>query len=181
MELEFEEYDFEEWEDDKILFEKEDWVGLLKLRHKRAEKQPSDLYAQQRYAEALILNKKYKEALDLVSPLYQENHESGFGISEILDALFGLGKTEKDFSWISKPSILRLDQNTLDLCIEYLKGKRKYVSVTNIYVKLIMHADYSTFNEKQLAEFLLKNSQTFDFTGNKEYYWDIELKLKKKK
>ncbi|MDB9874547.1 hypothetical protein OAC97_04755 [Flavobacteriaceae bacterium] len=51
-------YGIEDWEDDMILFEKEDWVGLLKLRERRAKKQPTDLYAQERLAEALNLNKR---------------------------------------------------------------------------------------------------------------------------
>jgi len=173
--------DFEDWEGDKILFEKEDWVGLLNLRQVRAKKQPSDLYAQQRYAEVLILNKKYKEALDFIGPLYEENHEFGFGISEILDALFGLGKTENDFEWITKPEIFKLDKRTLNRCIEFLKGKSKYASMLDVYGKLLMQADYLAFNEKELTEFLIQDTMPFDFTGNKEFFWDIEIKLKKKK
>lgn len=38
-------YVFEEWEGEAYFFEKEDWIGLLKLRHKRDENRKSDLYA----------------------------------------------------------------------------------------------------------------------------------------
>jgi len=63
--------DFEDWEDDANLFYKEDWKGLLQLREERARRHPEDLSAQQRYGEALILNKKYSEAIEFLTPLYQ--------------------------------------------------------------------------------------------------------------
>jgi hypothetical protein len=33
-------YGVEDWEDDKILYEEEDWPSLLKLREERAKKNP---------------------------------------------------------------------------------------------------------------------------------------------
>lgn len=95
--------DFEEWEGDADLIDAEDWKGLLKLREQRAKNNPDDLYDQHGYGEALILNKKYQKALDYITPYYQDYHELEFGISIIMDALIGLGKTEKDFKWINQP------------------------------------------------------------------------------
>jgi len=181
MDYQENDYGIEDWEDDYILFEEEDWAGLLKLRNERAKKQPSDLYAQQRFAEALNLNKKYKETLDFITPIYKKNYDSGFGISEIMDALLGLGKTENDFDWITIPLILKLDNYSLNLCLEILEGKRKYSRLTDIYVNILMRADYLTFNEEGLAEFLLQNSNLFDIKGDENYFFDIELKMKKKK
>ncbi|MBA7673515.1 hypothetical protein ES703_81713 [subsurface metagenome] len=173
-------YGLEDWEDDKILFEKEDWINLLKLREGRAKKNPSDLYAQQRFAEALNLNKRFADTLDFITPLYQDNYEVGFGIHEIIDALHGLGKSENDFDWIVKPKIIKLDSDALKLCVDFLKPKRKPSSITDIYCDLIMHGDYSGFNEEQLGEFLLKNTDTFDIKSDSEYLWDIKIKLKRK-
>ena len=173
-------YGFEDWEDDKILFEKEDWIELLKLREGRAKKQPSDLYAQQRFAEALNLNKRYKDTLDFITPIYQENYESGFGIQEIIDALYGLGKTENDFNWIAKPTVLKLDSDTLKLCVDFLRLKKKAKSITDIYCELIMKSDYCTFNEEGLGKYLVKHPDTFDIKKESEYFWDIELKIKRK-
>ena len=172
-------YGFEDWEDDKILFEKEDWIELLKLREGRAKKQPSDLYAQQRFAEALNLNKRYKDTLDFITPIYQENYESGFGIQEIIDALYGLGKTENDFNWIAKPTVLKLDSDTLKLCVDFLRLKKKAKSITDIYCELIMKSDYCTFNEEGLGKYLVKHPDTFDIKKESEYFWDIELKIKR--
>lgn len=173
-------YGLEDWEDDKILYEKEDWLRLLKLREERAKKNPSDLYAQQRFAEALNLNKRFADALKFITPLYRDNYEVGFGIHEIIEALHGLGKSESDFSWIVKPKIIKLDSDTLRLCVEFLKPKRKPSSISDIYCDLIMQGDYYDFNEEQLAEFLLKNTDTIDIKTDSEYHWDMEIKLKRK-
>jgi hypothetical protein len=174
-----EDNDFEEWEGDANLIDDENWVGLLELRKQRAQKRPLDLYAQQGFADALVINKKYAEAIEFLKPLYSKHYESGFGIHEILDALYGLGKTEDDFNWIIKPNIFKLDKELINKCIVFLKGKRKHVSAITIFGDLIMHADYLTFNEEELSEFLLKNDNTFDFIGDKKYYFDMEFKLKR--
>jgi hypothetical protein len=155
-------YGLEDWEDDNLLFEKEDWPNLLKLREERVKKNPSDLYAQQRLAEALNLNKRFADTLEFITPLYRDNYEVGFGIHEIIRALYGLGKSESDFNWIVKPKIIKLDSDTLRLCVEFLKPKRKPSSISDIYCDLIMQGDYCDFNEEQLAEFLLKSKDSID-------------------
>ena len=147
---EYDEYDdFEEWEGDADLINEEDWKGLLKLSEQRAKSKPDDLYAQERYGEALILNQKYQQALDYIIPYYQVYHELKFGISRIMDALIGLGKTEKDFNWIKMPKVLRLDQSTINLCKTNLKGKRSFTTVLDLYFSLMHMADYLTFKEQE--------------------------------
>ena len=64
-------YGLEDWEDDMILYEKEDWPSLLKLREESAIKNPTDLYAQQRFTEALNLNKRFADTLEFITPLYR--------------------------------------------------------------------------------------------------------------
>ena len=174
-------YDFEEWEGDTYFFDKEDWAGLLNLRKETAKRRPSDLYAQARYAEALNLNKKYKETIDFMTPLYKRNYDCGFGINEILDALYGLGKKEDDFAWIEKPVVLKLNKNTLDLCKKFLMGKRKHASILSVYENLLMQADYLTFKEQELSDYLIKHTDIFNFTGDKSEFFDLEIKLNKKR
>jgi hypothetical protein len=173
-------YGLEDWEDDKILFENEDWINLLELREERAKNAPSDLYAQQRFAEALNLNKRFADTLDFITPIYHNNYETGFGIHEIIDALYGLGKSENDFNWIVKPKVIKLDSDALKLCVDFLKLKRKPSSITDLYCDLIMHGDYSSFDEEQLGAFLLKNINTFEIKSDSVYFWDMKIKLKRK-
>ena len=155
-------YDPERWEGDYELYVNEDWIGLLRLREQEAKKHPNDLYAQQRYAEALNINKKYAEALDFITPLYQKNYDVGFGVSEIVDALYGLGKTKNDYNWISKPVILTLDSDTVQFCADLIKNKRKNVSISDLYIDLITKTDYCKFDESELAKFLVKFTDIFD-------------------
>ena len=169
--------DFEDWEDDANLIDKEDWKGLLQLREERARSSPEDLCAQQRYGEALVLNKKYSEAIDFLTPLYRIHYDEGFGIHEIMDALIGLGKTEKDFNWVTEPKVYRLNKQTLDLCIKTLKGKRKHLSIFNIYETFLYDADYIAFNEDNLSEFLLKYPEIFSFIGDRSFPQFLEVKL----
>jgi len=173
-------YGTESWEVDYELYEKEDWVGLLNLREKDARKHPSDLYAQQRYADALNLNKRFQDTLNFIAPLYQENFEIGFGIQEIVDALYGLGKTESDFIWINKPLILKLDYDTVQFCVDLLKSKRKFISINAIYGDLIIKADYCKFNESELAEYLVRFTDTFEIQLDNDFIMDSKLKVKKK-
>jgi len=169
----------DDWEEDCSLFENEDWAGLLNLRKERIIKNPEDLNAQQRYIEALNLNKKYIEALAVVIPIYKENYDEGFGIHEIMEALIGLGKTENDFNWIKKPRIFELDQITLKLCVDFLKTKRKFITVREIYGELFMEYDYLKFDENQFGEFLVSCTNEFTIQLNKDYVVYSKIMLKK--
>jgi hypothetical protein len=171
--------DFEEWEGDADLINEKNWKGLLKLREQRARRKPDDLYAQERYGEALILNQQYQQALDYMTPYYKVYHELEFGIGQIMDALIGLGKTEKDFNWIKKPRVLRLDQSTINLCKINLKGKKRFTKVLDLYFSLMFAADYLTFKEQEFSDFLRKNVNDFTCIGESTDYYNLSIKLKK--
>jgi hypothetical protein len=170
---------FEDWEADAYFINKEDWKGLLQLREKKARNNPNDLSAQQRFGEALVLNKKYSEAIDFLTPLYKIYHTEGFGIQEIMDSLVGLGKTEKDFNWATEPKIYRLNNQTLELCIKTLKGKRKHIDLFKVYEPFYFIADYIAFSQDELAEFLLKYTEIFSFEGDRSFPEFLTVKLRK--
>jgi tetratricopeptide (TPR) repeat protein len=100
---------YEDWEDDYELISNEDYEGLKKLRQMMVENNPEDIYAQWRLGEAYVLCKEYEKAIDYLKPLYINNPDNEDIQHLILDALFALGKSEKDFNWISTPKILRLN------------------------------------------------------------------------
>jgi len=181
-ELDFDQQiDFEVWEIEASLYEQEDWIGLLDLHKRQAEKYPTDLHRQEDYAIALNLNKKYAETIKLLEPLYRKNYEIGFGVSEIMEALVGLNKTEDDFDWVKKPTILKLDEKTINLCAEFFKRKRKPRSVSEIYSHLLTKADYLNFDEGSLAKYILNFSNLFDIIEESSDFQNIQIKLKKKK
>ncbi len=182
---ELEEYDefddFEDWEGDYLLFQEENWPELLKLRKARALNASSDLHAQEAYAIALNLNKMYEDTIDFLRPLYLENHDFKFGVGEIIEALYALGKTEDDFDWIEKPKLLKLGQDTLDFCRDYLKNKRKPVGIPDMHTGMLLNFDYVVFEVSDLEEFLSEHNDTFETSVNSKYSYDKVVKLKRLK
>jgi len=179
MDNDFDNYDFEEWEGDYQFIQEEDWAGLVKLRKQKAEKNPHDLHRQWRYGEALVLNQEFNLALEFLTPIYKREPEHMDVIHSILDALYGLGKTEKDFNWIEKPIVLKLNDETKDLCKDFLKNKRKPIPFTSLYEHLIFQSYYLTFKEKDLYVYL-KTVGLFKFSGDEKEFWDVDIKLLKK-
>jgi len=72
-----------------------------------------------------------------------------------LDALFALGKSENDFEWINKPSILEIE-DAIDECERFLIKKRKGVMISDLYCKLL-GINYLKFEEEDLFDALNKD------------------------
>lgn len=180
MDNKFDNIDIEEWEGDYHLIEEEDWAGLVKLRKQRAEKHLHDLHTQWSYGEALVFNQEFKQAIEFLTPLHNKDPYYPDVIHSILDALYGLGKTENDFDWIEKPLILKLNDKTKNLCKDFLKKKRKPIPFLSLYEYLIIEFDYLKFQEEYLFEYL-KTDGFFEFSDNEKDFWDVDIKLLKKK
>lgn len=133
--VEFDEY--EDWEYDYYYFNKEDWNGLVKYRDQRVKNYPEDLDGQWQLGEAYVLNNEFEKALKLLEKLYYKDPHDINVKHSILDALFGLDKTENDFNWIEKPMVLRLNLETIDICYNLLKPKRKPKDIYELYIDLM--------------------------------------------
>jgi len=179
MDKEFDNYDFEEWEGDYQLIQEEDWAGLVKLRKKKAEKRLDDLHTQWRYGEALVLNKEFKKALEFLTPIYKREPDYTDVIHSILDALYGLGKTEHEFDWFERQEVLKLNAKTKNLCKAFLKNKRKSIPFLSVFEHLMFQSNYLTFKEQDLYEYL-KTDLHFEFFGKEKEFWDVNIKLSKK-
>jgi hypothetical protein len=179
MENDYDNNDFEDWEGDYLLIQEEDWAGLVKLRKQKAEKYLNDLYSQWRYGEALVFNQEFKQALEFLTPIYKREPDYPDVIHSIIDALYGLGKTENDFDWMEKPDVLKLDDETKTLCKDFLQKKRKPISLLSLFEWLLMNSDYMTFNREELYAYLMTDG-LFKFSGDEEEFWDVEVSLKKK-
>jgi hypothetical protein len=95
-----------------------------------------------------------------------------------LDALFASGKNENDFQWISEPIVLFLDNATLELCQEFLKGKKKHRSITDIHCDLIIQGFYFRFTEYELCGFLIESDHfdVLDAYDDEKYNVDAKFK-----
>ena len=153
--------DIESWENHAELHDREDYPALVELCKSEVASSPEDLHAIERLAQAYILNTDFAAAIQLLTPVHND-HPDLDGFSHlILDALFGMGKTESDFKWISKPRIFLADGKTAEACHEYLNTKRKPRSVNDIYVHLILHG-YLAFNEIELVELFAFGSSIYN-------------------
>jgi len=173
------ENDFEEWQGDYDLIQEEDWTGLVLLRKRKAEKNPNDLQSQWRYGEALVYNQEFQMALNLLTAIYKKEPEYYDVIHSILDSLYGLGKTEDDFEWVETPIVLKLDDQTKEMCEEVLKNKRKPISYYQLIEPFIIKSHYITFKGEKLFDYLKKDGR-FKFS-NEEYFSDVKVELVKGK
>ena len=125
-------YDFEQWEVDSYFWDKKDYEGLVKYREGRFFRCPEDLDNHYKLGKAYVLNRNYKKAIKFLTKLHEKASDWTDVQHLILDALFALGKNEKDFHWLEKPVVVRLDKNVLDSCYNYLKRKRKPLQLTKL-------------------------------------------------
>jgi tetratricopeptide (TPR) repeat protein len=150
--------EYEDWEDDYYYFNKGDWNGLVKYREQRVKNYPEDLDVQWQLGEAYVFNNEFEKALKLLEKLYYKDPHDINVKHSILDALFGLNKTENDFNWIEKPMVLRLNLEVIDICYNLLKSKRKPKDIYELYIDLMVDR-YLTFQENDLLEAILKDDR----------------------
>lgn len=146
---------FEDWEGDDYYLKKNDYAGLVKYREAAAQVDPKDVYSQIRLGEAYLLNKEYEKSLVFLSKLHRKYPDFEDIQFFILDALFALGKSEKDFEWINKPCILEIEE-AIDMCEHFLKKKRKGVMISDLYCELL-GTKYLKFKEEELFDALNKD------------------------
>lgn len=150
--------EYEDWEGDYYYFNKGDWNGLVKYREQRVKNHPEDLDAKWQLGEAYVFNNEFEKALKLLENLYYKDPHDINVKHSILDALFGLNKTENDFNWIEKPMVLRLNLEVIDTCYNLLKSKRKPKDIYELYIELMVDG-YLTFQENDLLEAILKDDR----------------------
>lgn len=144
---------FEGWEADYEFINKKDFEGLVKYRKRIAKNNPNDVYSQWSLGEAYVLNRQYEKAIEFLTHLHKKYPDHGDIHYSILDALFSIGKSEKDFEWISAPNVVRLNRDVLDYCYDLLKRKRKPRELNDLYCKL-MSMGYLAFNENEFLKYL---------------------------
>ena len=86
----------------------------------------------------------------------------------ILDALFALGKTEHEFSWVTVPRIIRLDAALIDYYYEYLRPKRKPRSVADLHSELCWQG-YRAFSHEELMQ-ALAHDDRFEVETDEDCY-----------
>jgi len=173
--------DGEDWEGDYYYYNKEDWKGLVKLREQVAKSSPEDLNTQWRLGEAYVLNGEYEKAIEFLTRILNKYPDYIDAQHSLLDALFALGRDENSFEWVEKPIVISLSDEIADRCFEFLKPKRKPVSVSMLYSDLlVISGDYIKFNEEELLKYLM-NDNRFIIQGDTRYYFDSYVSINRNK
>lgn len=145
----------------------------LEFRTKKFKHNPKDYGARYRYVEALVENKKFKEALRNLEVFHKDDPDSYDFNQEILDCLRKLNLEKSEFNWTVKPKTLCLTQELQLLIVEEMKKKRKRnKKLYDIYSEL-SRGDLLEFDEDGLMKYL-KNSQYFKVKGSNYYEAIVE-------
>lgn len=174
---EFNEY--ESWEGDYYYYDREDWEGLVKYREKVARQNIDSPYDQWRLGEAYILNEDYEQAFEFLSRLHIKYPDFIDVQYSILDILFKLGKDENDFKWIEKPRVIKLTEDILDCCYEFLRNKRKPRTISDIYYGPLIGKGYLKFEEEELLEAVRKDNR-FEIIGDSTDIYGVKVKVIRK-
>ena len=170
-------YDFEDWEIEYEIFENQDWNGLILYRQSDLRRHPDSLEAKSALGDAYVRAGEYQKALDYLAPLHREHPDITEIQWNILEALFGLGMNENDFDWIEKPVLLRINETLLDQCYEYLRPKRKPMSVIDICNALVTGKGYQDF---KVDELLLALKADIRFKVGGEGLFGSEISVRRK-
>ncbi|MCI5163082.1 MAG: hypothetical protein D3917_13910 [Candidatus Electrothrix sp. AX5] len=170
--------DFEAWEDYADFHDRQDWPGLVAYCEEDVAQDPDDLHGAERLAVAYFLNGDYEKAIEFASQIHQECPEIPEFQDRILDALFALGKTEDDFEWTDRPTVVRLSPDVANICYDYLRPKRKSRDVVELSWEL-RKLGYLAFTEHELLEYLQLDSR-FVIDGNSPMLAEISVQRKTK-
>ena len=174
-------HDFEEWELHAELLEKKDYPTLVEYCKQRAEQRPDDLYAQHDLGQAYVLNGEYEKAIEFISDHHRKHPWNEDYQYIILDALFALGRDENDFNWIETPIVLRMSEDILDACYEFLRSKRRPRSITELHTEFVTKG-YLLFTEEDLLNALLLDERFIvECPDPESLYAEISVARKKSK
>ncbi len=168
------ESEFEGWEIDFELREKEDYAGLVAHYKAVVEWSGDGLF---QLGDAYVLNGEPEKAIELLTEPYREQPRNEEYQRVIVDALFALGKDETDFDWVgSVPPVFRLDARALDRCHAYLKPKRRPLIIDELYDELMLDG-FCTFTPEALLEALQGDPR---FVVEEEDFWSLGIRARQK-
>ena len=152
--------DPEGWEREYWIYDKERWDDLVELRKEEAKGSDIGDGDYEELADALVLAKRYEEALTLCIKLYKNNHRNQQIHNLILQILKETNKKETDFDWIERPKVLRLDEDLFQFCKSALQKKRKVNRTMYVLQEaLLIKGTYMDFDMDELLEWLKKDSR----------------------
>lgn len=150
--------DFEVWEAYYDFHERRDYKGLVDFCEGAIEHRPNDLQAAERLVDAYLRNGDYDRAIEFAAKIHRKHPDMLSFAHKILEALFALGKSENDFDWTVRPTVVRLTEVVADRCYQFLLPKRKPRYIHDLRSEYA-HGDFVSFTDDELLEYLRRDSR----------------------
>lgn len=138
------------------LIENEDYEGLVRYFEKLVAARPDDAYAVRDLGEAHVLNGDPERALEILERLHARVPRDETIHWVILDALYALGRDERDFDWRYRVRVVHLGDAVLDACAGYLRRERRTRYAEDLYWALL-RVGYCAFSVEDLVAALAED------------------------
>ncbi len=153
------EAEFEAWEIDYELHQKQDYAGLVAHYRAVVEWESGGHHGLFNLGEAYVLNGEPEKAIELLREPHRQSPRDEEFQHVILDALFALGKDETDFDWVERIPVYRLDDSSfLDRCHAFLKPKRQPLDAEGLRLKVGIDG-YCVFTPEELLEAIRRDQR----------------------
>lgn len=133
---------------------RQDWRELARLREAQLARHPEEPEVRLALAEAYLQCGELPRALELAGECHKANPGSPEVEGLVLEALYALGKTERDFDWAgSVPSVQHLDQGLVEKILARVEQSPEGVELAVLYYGLSCEA-FLPFELEALARVL---------------------------
>lgn len=144
---------------ERELYSREDWRELVRVRERQLGRHADDVHVRLALAEAHLLAGNPDRALEVAGPCHAEEPDDPWIEDTILEALFALGRTERDFAWQGEtPPVLRLDGELLDRVHARIAADPELEDLALLYHVLAEEA-FTPFGPAELLAALREHSR----------------------
>ncbi len=172
------EAEFESWEIDYELHERQDYAGLVAHYKAVVEWEDGSHHGLFNLGEAYVLNGEPEKAVELLAEPHRQNPDDEEFQHVILGALFALGKDETHFDWVERIPVYRLDDSSfLDRCHAYLRPKRKPRDAEGLRLKVGIDG-YCAFSADELLQAIRRDTR---FVVEEDEFGYPEVRVRRKR
>lgn len=163
------------WHAEDDVLRRGDLQGLVRLRRRWVEDNPSSIHFIEDLAEAHSMAEQWEAVIALLTPAHDRWPCRETVQRFLLEALFALGKCERDFQWKQRIPVLRLGPKVVDLCRQLVFDADGVQVMGELYEDLSYHG-FLAFEWKDLGRFLRRLGD-FSVHGSSRRLWSLWVEL----
>lgn len=166
---------FQRIHDEGAVLARGDVQGLIRLRQQWVAEDPSNIHFLEDLAEAHVMAQQWESVIDLLTPVHARWPARETVQRYLLEALFALGRCEKDFQWKQRIPVLRLGPKVVDLCRQLVFDGGGLLVMGELYEDLSYHG-FLAFDWQELGRFLRRLGD-FSVHGSARRLWSLWVEL----